>query len=267
MGLWRRRSKHQPGRVEARVVGHTELPRETKIRKDLRDISFEPETLWVNLKGITAERVDFAGLHFVGFRAEKARFVDCDFSRVRTELLPFGDGGAIFQRCRFHGARIGDFGRVRIEECDFTDADLSGWFTFGADIVGCKFAGLVRHVVFTGSDIDGRRRNEFHQNDFRDADLDDVDFRNGIDLDAQLLPEGDAYVRLRDLPARLARTRTDVHDWHDEDERMEAIAMLDLVERVYEREPDVFTRKDFLMGLTDSPAVGARVVELLERTA
>lgn len=242
--------------VEAREVEGPGWPVETATRGELRDVRFRPETPNVRLDGVQAERVDFSGLQFHAFSADGAEFVDCDFSHVSVEWLPFGDG-AVFRDCRFDRARIGDFGRVQLDRCQFVDAELTGWFTWEADIVDCRFAGRLQNVVFNGSDSEGKRRNEFRGNDFRDCDLVDVAFRFGIDLDAQLLPEGPEYVRLRDLPTRLRKALRDAGDRERE--------VLELIAAIYANESDLFKKRGDLAELADEPAVGRRVVELLER--
>jgi hypothetical protein len=225
-------------------------------------VRFEPETLNVEFEGITAERVDFSGLRFQLFQTERCRFLDCDFSDVQVEWLPFGDGGSLFRDCNFREASIGDFGHVRLERCDFTNADLKGWFTWDADIVECRFAGRVRGVVFNGRDLESSRQNEFVGNDFRGADLDDVAFRLGIDLDAQLLPEEPEYIRIRNLPPAVNQARDEIRQWPKPD-REAAEQMLDVLEGVYEGEPDVFTKRAFLLEMSDSDEVGERVLKLL----
>jgi hypothetical protein len=251
-------------RVSAREVEGPPPPRETRVRDDLRDVRYEPETPNVVFEGITAERVDFSGQSFWSFTTEDCRFVDCDFSQVEVEWLPFANGGSLFRDCRFDGARIGDFGDVRLERCQFVDADLEGWFTWTADLVDCRFAGRLSGVVFNGRDAEGSRTNEFVRNDFREADLDDVDFRD-IDLDPQLLPQGDEYIRLRDLQDRVKAVRKTVKTWPQDAARADAEQMLSLVESVYEDESDVFTKRAFLLEMADSPELGERVLELLEK--
>jgi hypothetical protein len=253
-------------RVSAREVEGPPAPRETRVREDLRDIRFEPETPNVVLEGVTAERVDFSGLRFWSFTAEDCGFIDCDFSRVQVEWLPFANGNSLFRDCRFDGAQIGDFGEVRLERCQFVDADLDGWFTFSADLVNCRFAGRLSAVVFNGRDDTGRGKNEFVGNDFREADLDDVAFRD-IDLNAQLLPQGAEYIRLRDLQGRVKAVRKEVKTWPQEAARADAEEMLRLIESVFEDEPDVFAKRSFLLEMVDSPEVGERVLELLEHSS
>jgi hypothetical protein len=125
---------------------------------ELRDLRFEPETPHLLLDHVTAERVDFSGLRFWAFYAEACRFLDCGFSGVEVEWLPFASGDSVFERCRFERSQIGDFGDVLLERCEFLDANLNGWFSWVADIVDCRFAGRLRGVVFQGSDPDGRAR-------------------------------------------------------------------------------------------------------------
>jgi hypothetical protein len=264
MGFWRRKRRGSDISVSAREVEGAPLPAEQRIGSDLCDVRFEPSVARVRFDRVTVERVDFSGLSFSAFGAEACQFIDCDFSRVQVEWLPLVGDGSRFLRCCFDGARIGDFGDVELIECDFTDAHLNGWFTWGADVIDCRFAGRLEGVVFTATDIDGRGRNDIRGNDFRDADLVDVDFRNGVDLDKQLFPESDEYLRIRDLPGALMRAQEDVERW-PRDERRQALEALDLIARVESGQPDVFTRREFLIDCADDRAIGERVVALLAR--
>jgi hypothetical protein len=270
--LLRRRRRNRLGLdIVARPVEGDSVPPLTQVRGDLRSLRFKPETERVWLHRVTAERVDFSDLGFWGFHGDRCRFVECDFSGVRVEWLPFGDGGSLFQRCSFRGARIGDFGRVRLEECDFSNADLSGWFTWHADIVKCRFAGQLTSVVFEGTSEPGPRRwrrqhrNVFRGNDFRLAELDDVAFRGGIDLDDQLLPVGSHYVRLRNIKSRVAHVRAEVSAWPATEAVGEALTMLDLVGDVYEHEDDVFVKRSSVLEMAETAAVGERILDRLEK--
>lgn len=246
----------------AREVEGPPVPAETVVATDLRDRRFDPGTSHVSLDGVTAVNVDFSGQSFFDFSAEACEFVDCDFSRVRVEWLPFADGGARFLRCRFEQARIGDFGDVTLIGCDFANADLNGWFTWEADVIDCRFAGRLEGIVFTATDPDGRGRNEIRGNDFREADLVDVAFRGGVDLDAQLLPAGDEYVRIRDLPAAVRKARKHVKRW-ERDDRRAALETLDLIDQIHVFQADVFEKREFLVECADDPRMGERVVALL----
>jgi hypothetical protein len=254
-------------KFEVREVEGPPVPERTEVQTDLRDTRFEPASANVSLHGVTAERVDFSGLRLWGFFAYGCHFVECDFSDLRLEWLPFADGGSIFMCCRFHRAGIGSgFGDVRLEECDFESADLRDWFSTSADIINCRFAGRVEQVVFFGRDPhDPRSHNEFRGNDFRESDLEDVAFRYGIDLDAQQLPEGAEYVRLRSLDERIESVRRQIQDWEKEAERAEAARVLDQMSRVYESEPDVFTKREFIVDWADHRRIGEDLLALLER--
>jgi hypothetical protein len=245
------------GDVRVREVEGPAWPDETRVTEDLEDTRFEPATPNVWLDHVTMKGVDFSGLRLLRLYADDCRFIGCDFSRVQVDWLPFASGGSLFRDCRFDGASIGDFGDVRLERCQFVDTDLEGWFTFAAEIVDCRFAGRLNGVVFNGEDDTGRRKNEFRGNDFREADLDDVAFRFGIDLDEQRLPEGPEYVRLRNLAGSIETVRAQLAD------SPEAIEMLDLVEDVYTGEDDVFTKRAFLVEMAGSADLGERVVDLL----
>jgi hypothetical protein len=59
--------------------------------------------------------------------------------------------------------------------------------------------------VITGDRNHGWR-NEIRGNDFRDADMYEVDFRD-IDLDAQLLPVSAEYIRIRDFPTAVEMSK------------------------------------------------------------
>jgi hypothetical protein len=126
------------------------------------------------------------------------------------------------------------------------------------------FRGRLSGVVSNGRDAEGSRTNEFVGNDFRDADLEDADFRD-IDLDAQLLPQGDEYIRLRNLQERVNAVRKTVKTWPHDPARAGAEQILSLVESVYEDESDVFTKRSFLLEMADSPEIGDRMLELLEK--
>jgi hypothetical protein len=251
-------------RVVVREVEGPAWPKETRITDNLEDIRFEPATPNVHFEDATFRRVDLSSLHFLSFYADDCRFVECDFSNISIDWLPFASGGSLFRDCSFRGARIGDFGDVRLERCDFTGANLSGWFTWAADIVQCRFGGHLSGVVFNGMDSTESKRNEFVGNDFRDADLDDVSFRFGIDLDKQLLPESAEYLRLRDIRKRVKSARRQVRDWPRDEAREQAEKMLELFEDVYANEDDVFTKREFVLEFTDDREVASRVVELLE---
>ena len=150
----------------------------------------------------TLRGVDFRKARFDRFALASCLFLSCDFRAIhfdkRWQPLFAARPQNVFRDCHFDGA---DMRRVRpdqarFERCTFDDAALDGWRTEAAEFIGCRFAGAPGKVVFYGKPnaslartLDPvRKRNEFAQNDFRDADLDDVVFTAGILVSAQRWP-------------------------------------------------------------------------------
>ena len=66
----------------------------------------------------------------------------------------------------------------------------------------------------------------------------------GIDLDAQLWPEGPAYIRLDGLGERVRRVRAEVVRWTDLEARRDALIMLEVLqEEVDQDQEDLFMRR------------------------
>ncbi|MFF5225834.1 hypothetical protein [Dactylosporangium sp. NPDC000521] len=114
----------------------------------------------------------------------------------------------MFRRTRFPlgNTYLGD---VRFERCLFDNARIRELNTECAEFVECVFRGRVWHTVFNGATgamagTPGRSRNEWRGNDFTDAELVDVDFRD-IDLRAQRWPaDGAEYALIDDVDSRAA---------------------------------------------------------------
>ncbi len=101
--------------------------------------------------------------------------------------------GSTYRRCVFRGVRLRTLagfsvGHALFEDCTFERCKFSGTFSHDADFVRCRFIGPVKGAVFSGTSPETGARNEFVDNDFTRAELDDVDFRNGIDLTRQSFP-------------------------------------------------------------------------------
>ena len=60
----------------------------------------------------------------------------------------------------------------------------------------------------------------------------------------------------------MKHARDEIRQWPKPD-REAAGQMLDVLESVYEGEPDVFTKRVFLLEMSDSAEIGERVIELL----
>jgi len=214
----------------------------------------EPEQgglIAIGRAGLT--KVDFRKARFDTLQIEVANFVACDFRglRLADRFQPFfaTRPRSVFTACRFEEADLRDTSPegTRFERCVFDDARLNGWAPARAEFVGCRFAGTLAHVTFTGRPagpgaewIDPpRARNEFRGNDFRGAELLDTVFVLGIDLDAQLWPAGEDYVRLDRFPERVERVQTEVLGWDEGEARRAALVMLRTLAHRWQAQSDV----------------------------
>lgn len=225
----------------------------------------------------TLRGVDFRKARFDRFSLAGCLFVACDFRAIRFDKryqpLFSARPQSIFRDCRFDGADLRRMrpGQARFERCTFDDATIDGWRSEAAEFVGCRFAGALGHVIFfgkptgaAGRTIDpDRKRNDFTENDFRDADLDDVTFTLGIDLGAQRLPLSERYVRLERFPQRLARARAEVVRWDVQVERVAALDMLRELSTRYREQNEVIASRMAAAG--PAARVQTRVWALLER--
>ena len=229
----------------------------------------------VAINRATLRGVDFRKARFDRFSLAGCLFVACDFRALRFDKryqpLFSARPASIFRDCRFDGAdlRRMRLGEARFERCTFDDALLDGWRAEAAEFVGCRFAGAIGRVTFSGRPTGNagrgveRKRNEFDQNDFRDADLDQVVFTYGIDLGAQRLPQNERYIRLDRFPQRLARARAEVVRWDVQEERVAAVTMLrDLATR-YRDQREVIASRVSAAG--PAARVQTRVWAVLER--
>lgn len=194
---------------------------------------------------LVVDRQELTGADFSGRRLRRATVVgsrlrSCLFQKVRIENAALGSGPepSEYLDCVFDGARISHaFGRARFVRCSFQDVILRDWNSTAFELVDCTFSGRLRNSVFYGHPDNlyvpsgDPTRNEFHGNDFSAADLVQVEFRWGIDLSRQRLPDGPDYVYLPDLPAALARARGEVEGWPDDDRRRRARILLSTFER------------------------------------
>lgn len=182
----------------------------------------------VLLLGARFEAVDFSGLEFESLMAASSRFVGCDFSRGSFVRVNFGlmqyhrawdrpiDWSkplkatapryeqTSYVQCEFREAKLPrlntHFGNCRFDRCLFDDTFRSTVvhpiLTKPAEFVDCRFTRRVSCVVFDGLVKDeklatrlGRNESAFTGNDFSEAVLRSVDFRD-IDLTSQHLPRG-----------------------------------------------------------------------------
>ncbi|HUQ42103.1 MAG TPA: hypothetical protein VM052_06360 [Candidatus Limnocylindrales bacterium] len=227
----------------------------------------------------TLRGVDFRKARFDKFSLAGVLFVSCDFRAIRFDKLyqPMfaASPQSIFRDCRFDGADMRRMrpGQARFERSTFDDAAIDGWRTETAEFVGCRFAGALGTVTFygrptgpTASAIEPpRKRNEFTENDFRDADLDHVTFTLGIGVASQRLPLSERYVQLDRFPQRLARARADMMNWDVQEERVAALAFLREIATRFPEQKEIFASRVSATG--PAARVQTRVWTALERAA
>jgi uncharacterized protein YjbI with pentapeptide repeats len=208
------------------------------------------------LDGVKLDKVDFSGLDLEGFSAIGSEFVECDFSRAKLKqnvnlgLIHFADGGGdqrptIYRRCVFDRADLISsrgtptvLGAARFEQCSFARARISNWLLRNAEFVGCRFEGRLYACRFYGRDPDHDRfhpdhplerpTNEFADNDFRNADLVDCEFREGIDVTAQHWPPDPDHLIVTDVQAALDRVNAAIDALDDAEQQATARAAIDL---------------------------------------
>lgn len=232
----------------------------------------------VVLQRATLTNVDFGRASFDRLSPSGCVFLSCDFRKAKLDrrMLPLFKAKRrnVFRDCRFDGAdlRAIDPASSRFEGCTFDGADLDGWTASTAEFVDCHFGGRVAHVRFYGKpwgarvgDLEPSRTvNEFHGNDFRDAELIDVVFLMGIDVAKQRWPDGDEYVRLDRLHQRLTRGRTEILRWKDLEARGEALEMFQSLSFLYVQQNEVVARRSD-PETTTAPEIQARVWDALSR--
>lgn len=160
---------------------------------------------------------------------------------MRVEHFSFGAGQATssFRNCQFDGS-IFSFvlpGYARLDSCTFGQATLQHLNADTLECIRCRFGGRIETAVFWGRIEDSNDRfllnrdcNEFRDNDFSDADLIDVDFRGGIDLKRQILPQWGDYLYVPDAPTVVKYVKTLVTQWTSSARREHALKLLQVYE-------------------------------------
>jgi uncharacterized protein YjbI with pentapeptide repeats len=172
----------------------------------LEDIDFScadmTETIW--------KRCNFSNCEFDNSRLNEAAFFDCHVSEsrfVNSNLTGCVLGGHVrnhsgeLVNCRFQGGKFKEvvFAFPKLEGCRF-DCDVVNVDFNGSQLTDCIFTGRLDKVIFrrkpSKSVTDEIRlarlipENRMEHVDFSEADLHDVDFRNGIDLTKCIFSKG-----------------------------------------------------------------------------
>ena len=231
----------------------------------------------VSINRATLRGVDFRKARFDKFSLAGCLFVSCDFRAIqfdrRYEPLFAAMPQSIFRDCRFDGA---DMRRIRpayarFERCTFDDTAIEGWKTEASEFIGCRFAGALGTVTFFGKPsgptgraiLPERKRNDFADNDFRDADMDHVTFMLGVDLSTQRLPLSERYVYLDRFPQRLTRASADIGRWDVQEERVAGLDMLRELSGRFREQNQIFASRVAASG--HAARVQTRVWAALER--
>jgi hypothetical protein len=246
----------------------------------LQAISFDPPKGRVAFERAEARAVDFRRTSWDLFWVSESVFVDCDFREARFSTLGFQAvlgafaGKTVFQDCRFDAADLRNVnpGAARFERCRFDGARIEHWLSFYAEFVDCHFAGRIAATTFSGRPwgpgaeaLRPRRSlNEFRGNDFREVDLVDCSFVRGINLDLQLLPSGNDYVRFDRAPERIARAKDQVSDWTESVDRKAALVMLEVYSTGGYKEQEQILARRYGLVPTISHEVTDRVWALIE---
>ncbi|MET7401084.1 pentapeptide repeat-containing protein [Dactylosporangium sp. NPDC005572] len=213
-----------------------ELPRRENRHEEWVDVDFSGQSFdWFGAYGGAFVRCRFAETSFERFgvgRGTQTRFVDCVFRRTRFPLFNTSFHDARFERCVFDHARLRD---LRLDAAEFID---------------CTFRGRVWHTIFfgvpTGLFKPDRPRNEWRGNDFSEADLVDVDFRD-IDLRAQRWPtDRDDYALINRVDERVEAATAAIHAqpgqaWPDRTWPDRAVRAVEFLRTHGHRDPHGFT--------------------------
>jgi len=155
----------------------------------------------------TGER--FEGLRLTALTVVESSLSNCVFSRMRTRSVCLGAGrtqsaftDCLFEHCEF---TFGAIGNARLVRCRFESCSLENLFGTELEVLDCAFPKTtIRKAVFHGQTISAaewparRKNNKFTGNDFSSTRFVDVDFRGGIDLADQKLPNSDDLLYIPD---------------------------------------------------------------------
>jgi hypothetical protein len=183
---------------------------------------------------------NYSGRKLLQFASIGSHLRACNFDRMRIQSASFGEGRETseYVECTFNGARMNmaPGGFSRFVRCSFRDVNIRNWICFTVEMIDCTFSGRLDTAIFNGTlsederALIGRAANEFHGNDFSAMDLRDVAFRTGVDLTKQILPSGEDYLYLPQAAAAVARAKSRVASWGDEDTRRRATTMVQALE-------------------------------------
>lgn len=258
--MWRRSPKL---RASALVVARGDPIPRLEITEPIADCEMALPQETQIIVATRVSNVRFTGQRVFDFGAEGAEFINCTFVNCEFENGTLGYlPGAVYANCDFVGIDFQhvDPGVSRFDHCAFESGRVSGWRATAAEFVGCSFTGRVVDSVFFGRPFGAyakplagiRTRNEFVGNNFSAAELEDVDFREGIDLDLQEWPHSDAYAVIHDWPARVAAIAAGRELFSSDSS--EVADLLEVFDRTYGGRQIVFLERRELSSLSPTTA-------------
>jgi hypothetical protein len=157
----------------------------------------------------------FSNLKLDGLTVTESSLHGCSFEDLRARSSYFGAGvrQSTFENCVFRRCTLifGAVGNARLMGCRFESCRLENMIGTALELIQCTFQDTtIKGGVFHGKTDDPalrRTRNEFRDNDVSGAELDNVDFRGGIDLTRQKLPTGEKYLFVGDTCQALSVVR------------------------------------------------------------
>ena len=194
-------------KIKARVVGRTKI---------------DPNQL-LTLDHVRVSAQDYSSRMLAMFTAIGSRLEQCSFNNARIGSASFGAGREMseYVECTFDGLHFDHGGgHARFVRCSFRDVYIHEWQGQSTELIDCTVSGRINWAVFFGRiPIENdrralrRERNEFHGNDFSNAQLMQPDFRGGIDLTKQRLPSGSEYLYVADAASAVARLKSGLEQW------------------------------------------------------
>jgi len=191
---------------------------------------------------------DFSGARIGYFELRDSILRNCDLSKTRIEYAVFvgSKRQTVFENCVFDGARIRFNGVIntQFKNCSFQNVILSKWDSTEFEMIGCTFSGRFRTCIFNGRadhELDAPV-NTILDNDFSGVEFIGSEFRWGVDLSRQKLPEGLNVFYAEDGAGAIAAAQARLSQIKDKELREDCEITL----RVLSREPAKGQRQLFV---------------------
>ena len=197
----------------------------------------------MTVKNETIIGKDYSKMKTPQFTSIGSKFINCRFDSMRVDCAAFASGATLscYIDCSFDGIRIKRVlgGIARFERCSFKNVAITGWSLEACDLVDCVFTGQLKAGRYGGSFWGTptpywqkeykKTQNEFRGNDFSGCSLVNMDFRMGVDLRLQVLPQGPNYLYIEDGAHAVEHALESIKNWEDEKLRNIAKICLELL--------------------------------------